>query len=302
MAIDDVANTPVRGAPATPSGADDDVVLLDCGDGRRLERFGPVLLDRPAPAVADIPRRDPPAWGAADARYDRGTGWTGPRPPAEPWRVRLGGVGLTCRLSAEGGVGCYPEHAALWRTLADELAARPGARVLNAFGHTGGLTIAAAAAGAAVAHVDASRAAVATARANAEADGFGQAPVRWLVDDARGFVEREVRRGRRYDLVVLDPPSYGHGRPGHPWRLGDDLPGLVADAAQLIDGPGASLVVTLHSTGWTEERLRWLLEDAIGSGAPADGVASISTWSMALAARSGALLPAGVGARWRVAP
>lgn len=301
MVTDEPTSIPGRRASAAAIAADDDVELLDSGDGRRLERFGPVLLDRPAPVVEGIPRRDPSAWAAADARYDRGTGWTGPRPPSGPWRVRLGGVGLTCRLSAEGGVGCYPEHAALWRLLAAELAATPGARVLNAFGHTGGLTIAAAGAGAAVAHVDASRAAVATARANAEADGLGRAPVRWIVDDASAFVEREGRRGRRYDLVVLDPPSYGHGRSGRAWRLDVDLPRLVAAAGRLLAGPGSSLVVTLHSTGWTEDRLRWLVEDAMGTGAAPGGDASVATWSTALTARSGAILPAGIGARWRAA-
>ncbi|MFM2106622.1 MAG: Ribosomal large subunit methyltransferase [Chloroflexota bacterium] len=287
--------------PTTPLGAADDVELLDCGDGRRLERFGSVLLDRPAPAVADLPRRDPAAWRAADARYDRGPGWTGPRPPTGTWRVRLGGVGLTCRLSAEGGVGCYPEHAALWRAIADELASRPGARLLNGFGHTGGLTIAAAAAGASVAHVDAARAAVGTARSNAEADGLAGAPIRWIVDDVRAFVEREVRRGRRYDLVVLDPPSYGQGGGGRAWRLADDLPRLAASAIQLLEGPDGALVVTLHSSGWTEDRLRRLLDDTapVGTGGRPGG--TTATWTTTLAARSGALLPAGIGARWEVA-
>ena len=248
-----------------------------------------------------MPRRDEGAWRGADARYDRDAGWTGPRPPAGPWTVRLGGIALACRLSGEGGVGCYPEHAALWRTLAAPLADRPGARVLNAFGHTGGLSIAAAAAGASVTHVDSSRAAVAAARANAALNGLADAPIRWIVDDARAYVAREVRRGRRYDLVVLDPPSYGHGGAGRPWRIADDLPDLAASALGLLGGPGAALVVTLHSTGWTEERLAGLLMDVGPTGGPGVGPRADETWLSTLVARSGAILPTGVGARWRAA-
>ena len=164
-----------------------------------------------------------------------------------PWPLDAGAFRLELRPTTSGEVGCYPEHAAAWAVVAAAVAEGRG-RVLNLFAHTGGTTLAAASAGAAVTHVDAARTAVAWARRNAALSGVAGAPVRWIVDDAAAFAAREARRGRAYDVVVADPPAYGHGTGGHRWHLAADLPALLASCRELGDGADSPmLVVTSHS-------------------------------------------------------
>jgi 23S rRNA (cytosine1962-C5)-methyltransferase len=234
--------------------------LLDAGVRSRLERFGPLTIDRPAPGAAGF-RLDTGAWSTADLRFDPGAGWSGPAWPAEPWPINLDGLTMELRPTASGGVGLYPEHAANLEWLAAQVRARAAVsdpavshpaepsgaqpQVLNLFAHTGLATLALARAGAAVAHVDGARAAVAWARRNAELSGLADRPVRWLVDDAAAFVAREIRRGRRYDGIVLDPPAFGRAN-GREWRLEDDLPTLLA-ACRQVAAPGAFLLLTAHS-------------------------------------------------------
>ncbi len=247
-----------------------DLELLDCGGGRRLERFGAVTVDRPA-AQAGEPRRLPDSdWARPTLRWGRG-GWVRGA-AADPWPVRVGGLTLECRPAAGGQVGVFPEHALTWgwldaavRSSAATLGREP--EVLSLFGYTGGASLACARAGARVAHVDASRPAVAWARRNAELSGLSGAPVRWLADDARAFARRERRRGRRYDGVVLDPPTYGHGSGA--WRIEDGLPDLLDEIAALC-GPRPSFVLlSAHTPGFDGERLAALLRDHLGI--PADG-------------------------------
>ena len=167
----------------------------------------------------------------ADLRFDRDGGWSGPGPPrpATAGRRTIGGLDLELRATEAGQVGCFPEHAAMLPWLRERVELRratapgdaPPVRVLHLFAYTGLATLAMAAAGAAVAHVDAARPAVAWARRNAAANGLDDAPIRWLVDDARAFVARERRRGNRYDGIVLDPPTYGHGASGRAVAAGD---------------------------------------------------------------------------------
>lgn len=233
--------------------------LLDAGDGRRLERFGTLVLDRPAPGAV-APRQAPPRWRAADLRYDAGRGWSGRASTAEPWEVEIAGLTLELRPTSSGGIGLYPEHAANVEWLEAAVRARSGAgraeggvQVLNLFAHTGLLTLAAARAGAAVAHVDSARASVAWARRNAKRNGLADHPIRWLVDDARTFTEREGRRGRRYDGVIIDPPSAGQGPAGR-WTLRERLPELLA-ACAAVATTDAFVLLTAHSTGLAGEDL-----------------------------------------------
>ena len=245
------------GRHATPPTAhhpwvtDTGYALLDAGDGRRLERFGPRVLDRPAPGAGGS-RRAAPRWPEADLTFQTYRGWTGSADPAAAWEVAIEGLRMECRATASGGVGLYPEHAANLDWLARQVTARATAleaqpSVLNLFGHTGLVTLAAARAGAAVAHVDAARTGVAWARANAARNGLADRPIRWLVDDAAAFVEREIRRGRRYDGVVLDPPAFGHGD-GRRWELPEDLPTLL-EACARVAADDAFVLLTAHSTG-----------------------------------------------------
>ncbi len=280
----------------------DGYALLDAGDGARLERFGARVLDRPHGAAA-APRRDPARWAEADLRFDRDAGWSTPGDTAiEPWPIETAGLTLELRPTDAGQVGLFPEHrlGLEWLTGAvearrSEPSADPPA-VLHLFAHTGLSTLALARAGAAVAHVDASRPAVAWARRNAERNGFADRPIRWLVDDAPAFVEREVRRGRRYDGVVLDPPSYGHGgRGSRPWVLERDLPPLLQGLRRLV-GPDGFVLLTAHTEALDAEGLAAML--GAGWRRPTTG---IERGDLILDAESGARLVLGAFARWDAA-
>lgn len=263
--------------------------LLDAGDGRRLERFGDRLVDRPAPG-ATARRRAPDLWPAADLRFDVGPGWTSRADVATPWQLVLADLRLELRATSSGGVGLYPEHGANLAWLTDAIRGRVGSAdppaMLNLFAHTGLATLAAARAGAAVAHVDAARSSVAWARRNATLNDLADRRVRWLVDDAEAFVEREARRGRRYAGLVLDPPSSGHARAGR-WTLRDDLPRLLVACAGITAADGFVLL-TAHSTGLAGEDLAGMLREAFG-----DRAVRTTVRRLAITAATGASLELG---------
>ena len=271
----------------------DDFDLIDAGDGARLERFDDHIVDRPQPGAL-APRRSPERWAEADLRFDRDRGWSGPGLEAARagWPVRIGGLTMHLRPTDAGQVGLFPEHAQHLGWLADEVTPRlaTGApvAVLNLFAYTGLATLAMASWGAAVTHVDAARPSVAWARENAAANGLADRPVRWIVDDARAFVRREARRGRRYEGIVLDPPSYGHGGGGPAWRLDDDLPDLLAVCAGLLADDGFVLL-SAHTEGFGAARLGSALRSAL---TVRPGVTT-GMGEMELAAQSGARLALG---------
>lgn len=278
-----------------------DYELVDLGVRRKLERFGSMTIDRPAPG-ADGFRLAPDRWGAADLRFDPGSGWSGPAWPAEPWPVSIGGVTMELRPTASGGLGLYPEHAANLAWLAGQLGAGAHAasdaaasrvdppQVLNLFAHTGLATLGLARAGAAVVHVDGAKSAVAWARRNAELSGLEGAPIRWLVDDAASFVAREARRDRKYDGIVLDPPAFGRAG-GREWRLEEDLPALLA-ACRAIAAPDAFVLLTAHSESTDGSGLASMLRAAFGGRA-----SSAEVVRMDLTATSGAALQLGWAVR-----
>jgi 23S rRNA (cytosine1962-C5)-methyltransferase len=279
-----------------------DVELLDAGEGRRLERFGPKIVDRPAPtALAWL--RDAAAWRSADLRFDPDAGWSTGGPDGNavavpaPWPVEIAGLTMEVRPTASGGLGLYPEHVANLAWLDARIGERLGAdagdqrpTVLNLFAHTGLVTLAAARAGAEVAHVDGARTAIAWARRNAELSGLANRPVRWLVDDAAAFVAREARRGRRYDGIVLDPPSFGHAK-GRRWRLEDELSGLLTACARILADDGVVLL-TAHTTGLDDAVLADLARAAFSSSS-----AMVSADPLELTASSGARLELGWAVR-----
>jgi len=264
--------------------------LVDVGDGRRLDRFGGRLVDRPAPAALWPPRLAPDDWAAADLRFERGAGWTGPE--MAPWTIALDGLTLELRPTGSGQVGLFPEHLAFWPWLRAALAGRPEPSVLHLFASTGATSLDLARAGARVTHLDASRPAVAWARRNAEQSGLTDRPIRWIVDDALGFVERERRRGRRYDGIVLDPPTFGHGPHGTRWELADTLPALL-DACAAIAVEDVFVLLTAHATGLDPDDLGDALVDGFD---PAPGT-DVTTEAIEQVATSGALLSLGAAAR-----
>jgi 23S rRNA (cytosine1962-C5)-methyltransferase len=267
--------------------------LIDAGDGRRLERFGDLVVDRPAPS-ADTARRETSAWASADLVFERIDGWRIARAEAPaPWTVRFGALTLELRPAESGQVGVFPEQQANWSWLAARLTETATEPVLNLFAYTGASTLALAAAGAGVAHVDASRTAVTWARRNAALSGLSDRPVRWLVDDADAFVARELRRGRRYAGIVLDPPSYGHGPGGRSWRLEQHLPSLLENCVALARRSPAFVLLTAHTVGFDGVRLAEQLGVALRV-APRD----VESGELGLVATSGAQLPLGAFARW----
>jgi 23S rRNA (cytosine1962-C5)-methyltransferase len=282
---------------------DDAYSLIDCGGGRRLERFGSFVTDRPAPGAGE-PRRAPDRWAGA-AVYHPGSGWWNADGSALVDAVHATAVGdltIEVRPAAGGQVGLFPEHLANAAWLAGAVRARAGApapgaeapEVLNLFAYTGLATLIAAAAGARVVHVDASRPAVAWARRNAELAGLAAHPVRWITDDALVFVHREARRGRRYAGLVLDPPTYGHGgRGGRPaWQFDERIMELL-DACAGVAEPDAFWLLTTHTPGWEPDRLALSLATATDARH-----AEIEALPLRLEAESGAVLRLGAAARF----
>jgi 23S rRNA (cytosine1962-C5)-methyltransferase len=270
----------------------DQYELLDFGDGRKLERFGRILLDRPSPAAEDFERQAIALWNDADARFDREqANWIGNR-PLEPWTIRHDELTFELRATDFGHVGLFAEQADNWTWIAEQAkrAARP-LKVLNLFAYTGGSTLAAAAAGAAVVHIDAASNVVQWARRNAELSLLAQQPIRWIAEDAAKFVERAVRRGNQYDAVILDPPTYGHGPSGQPWKLETDLAPLLAGLAALTKGQRAFILLTCHTPGYEAKTLSALLRSAMGPG-------NVAAGELYLATGAGRKLPSGHYARW----
>ena len=200
-----------------------DYEVLDTSEGEKLERWGKYLLVRPDPQVIWNTPKEDPCWRKYDARYNRsstgGGKWSNLRLP-ERWQVRYKELTFNVKPMNFKHTGVFPEQAANWDFIMQTIrsAGRP-VSVLNLFAYTGGATLAAAAAGASVCHVDAAKGMVAWAKENAKSSGLEAAPIRWIVDDCGKFVERELRRGRRYDAIIMDPPSYGRGPSGEIWKL-----------------------------------------------------------------------------------
>jgi len=281
---------------------DEQYKLLDFGGRRRLEQFGPWVLDRPCPTARRAKQAPPEVWFHAHAQFrgrreDAGR-WFMRAPLPPRWTVAFGRLRFELKLTDFGHVGLFPEQAENWAWLEETVAAiRPShgdpPPVLNLFAYTGGSTLAAAAAGAEVVHVDAAKNVVAWAKRNAAWSQLSEAPIHWVVEDALKFVKRELRRGKRYEALILDPPSYGHGRRGEVWRLKKHLPLLLDYCARLTDGRPAFLLLTCHTPDFDAERLAGMITQVFG---PAD---ELLARNMVLRAESGGELPSGAVVRWK---
>ncbi|MBW8637971.1 class I SAM-dependent rRNA methyltransferase [Hoeflea sp. WL0058] len=229
--------------------------LLDTGDGEKMERYGPFRIVRPE-AQALWPRSQPPAeWETADAVFtgdtdEDGVGrWHFPgKPTGESWPMRLAGVDFLARLTSFRHVGVFPEQTAHWQWMRERIEeSRRPVKVLNLFGYTGVASLVAADACAEVTHVDASKKAIGWARENQALAGLADRPVRWICDDATKFINREIRRGNRYDVILTDPPKFGRGPDGEVWQLFDDLPHMLDACRTLLSADPIGLVLTAYS-------------------------------------------------------
>ncbi|MEQ1493433.1 MAG: class I SAM-dependent methyltransferase, partial [Terricaulis sp.] len=224
--------------------ADDwaDYRLLDSGNGGKLEQVGPYRFVRPEPQALWAPARPAQDWDSADAIFAGSSGededagrWRFNRELPQSWTLKWDDLSFVSRPTPFRHLAFFPEHSVHWRYAREYLTAHRGAQpeVLNLFGYTGLASLVCAKAGAKVTHVDASKKAIGFARDNQQAAGLGEAPIRWICDDALSFVKREIRRGRRYDGIILDPPKFGRGPDGETWKLETDLPELL-DACQTL--------------------------------------------------------------------
>lgn len=270
----------------------DDYALLDSGDGRKLERYGPYTVVRPEPQCLWAPRLDAAAWEGADAIFDPSDEedagrWRFQGKPLEAWAMGWGQARFNARFTAFRHLAFFPEQAANWEWLEArirnqiETKAEPP-RVLNLFGYTGVASLVCAGAGAAVTHVDASKKAIAMARENAELSNLADRPIRWICEDARRYVQREVRRGSRYEGIILDPPKYGRGPTGEVWRLFEDLPELSALCAELLSENASFLILNAYAARISGAALAGLLADRL-----ADRGGTIEWGELALSEESG---------------
>lgn len=267
--------------------------LLDCGDRRKLERFGDQILIRGEPKAWWRANPSLQAWReAAGEIEDAGGKWQLRREARRVWQVRYGPLTLEARLTdMSKHVGIFPEQEPHWRWLNQKLRQRQRPRVLNLFGYTGVATLVAAAAGAEVTHVDASKPSISWARHNQELSGMADAPIRWLLDDAFKFVAREVRRGRQYDAILLDPPSFGRGPKGEIWKVEQQVGELLDNIKRLLAPANGLVVLTLYNLEASSVMLKGLMEDHFPGG-------SLEYGELVLPAEAGRLLPLSLFARW----
>jgi 23S rRNA (cytosine1962-C5)-methyltransferase len=272
----------------------DEYELLDLDEGRKLERFGSVSTVRPAPGAHGPPAIPLGAWDGATAEFlaeGKSGSWRRAEELPEPWIVACGGFEYILRATPSGQVGLFPEQVPWRERVAAEVG--PGTKLLNLFAYTGGTTLAAARAGAEVTHVDSARGVVGWARANAERNGLAEAPIRWIVDDAARFVQREARRGTKYDAIVLDPPSFGRGPKGEIWKIEKNLGPLLRDCAQVLSASPRFVLVTAHTRTWKPRDLGGHVERAL-VGRPG----KVQTGPLELRSTSEGVLRSGVYA-WR---
>lgn len=276
----------------------DQYALLDFGSGRKLERLGPMILDRPSPAADAARRAEVEAWRAARASYHRSDAGHGQWKPGngipQRWTIRHGPIAFELKPTDFGHVGVFPEQAENWDWLARQVATAGRLKVLNLFAYTGGSTLAVAAAGGQVTHIDAAKNIVGWARRNAGLSGLGEAPIRWIPEDAQKFVAREIRRGSRYDAVILDPPSYGHGPKGELWRMDEHFARLLACCAELTGARPRFVLVTCHSPGVSAAAL----QAEIAAVYPELEAARWDARRLAIRCGDGRRLDAGMVARW----
>lgn len=276
-----------------------DFELLDCSHGEKLERWGDYILVRPDPqAIWDTPRRDA-RWRSCDGKYTRsetgGGAWDKRRLPAS-WQIGYGELRFNIKPMNFKHTGIFPEQAANWDYIMRKIrSAGREISVLNLFAYTGAATVAALAAGASVCHVDAAKGMVAWAKENAAASGVADRPVRWIVDDCAKFVEREIRRGRRYDAIIMDPPSYGRGPGGEVWKLENELYGLVSECARLLSDKPLFMLINSYTTGLQPAVLNNMLTMTAARGR--GGL--VTADEIVLPVTEGGVLPCGASGRWQ---
>ena len=289
------------------AGAWESFSLLDCGNGEKLEQWGPYVLVRPDPQAIWKPVGKHPGWKRCDARYHRsntgGGAWENrtlpPEAVREGWAIRYRELTFLVKPMSFKHTGIFPEQAANWDFVAERTKKRLSRgkpmRILNLFAYTGAATAAALAAGAEVCHVDAARGMVAWAKENAAASGVAGKPVRWIVDDCAAFIEREIRRGRFYDGIILDPPSYGRGPGGQVWKMETNLYPFMELCERVLSDDPDFVLMSAYTAGLNPGVAGYVLGRAVGEKRGG----SVAYDELGLPCRATGLnLPCGSSARW----
>ncbi len=241
-----------------------DYQILDASSGEKLERWGKYTLIRPDPQVIWKTEKRDPLWKAADASYHRsssgGGAWNQNRLP-ESWQIGYGDLTFRIRPMGFKHTGLFPEQAANWDFMRSLIrGAGREIRALNLFAYTGGATVACAKEGASVCHVDAAKGMVESAKENARQNGLADAPIRYIVDDCKKFIEREIRRGKKYDGILMDPPSYGRGPTGEVWKIEENIDELVALAANLLSPDPLFFLLNSYTTGLSASTMKYITD------------------------------------------
>jgi len=273
-----------------------DYEVLDTGDGEKLERWKDVVLCRPDPQVI-WPKAKPELWETADARYVRsqsgGGDWEFFRKLPERWVLQFENLKFYVRPTGFKHTGLFPEQAANWQFMRERIQqSRKRPMILNLFAYTGAATVACAAAGAHVTHVDAAKGMTQWAKENRDLSGVPEDRTRFIVEDVKAFVQRELRRGNRYDGILMDPPSYGRGPNGEVWKLEDELYPLAEMCAKLLSDTPVFYLINGYTTGFAASVLGNILTRCMG------GQGAVDSGELALRVTSGGVLPCGATARW----
>lgn len=274
-----------------------DVELIDSGNGEKLERYGKFTIARPDPQALWPKKLSDKDWKKADAYFSREaleSGWKSAKPMPERWLIDFDSLKFYIKLSAFKHTGLFPENQPSWAWMRAQIknAKRP-INVLNLFGYTGGASLACAQAGANVCHVDGSKVAVNWARDNAAASKLEDKPIRWIVDDARVFVGREIKRAKTYDAIILDPPAFGHGPAKQLWKIEDDLLELLKNCRKILSPKPLFFMINGYAAGYSALAYANNLKDLFA------GKGRIETGELTIAhASDDRLLPCGIFARW----
>lgn len=311
-----------------------DYELLDSGEGEKLERFGKFVLSRPDPQALWKKRLPPAEWQKADGVFSRDGdkgGWKLAKNLPEKWQVELAGIKFWVKPTPFKHTGIFPEQSANWDWLRDVIVSyskesgtthslreprrTPQVRltprsvvpdssdsqieILNLFGYTGGATLACAEAGAKVVHIDGSKAAIAWARENAEISGLADKPVRWMLDDARSFVKREIKRGRKYHGIIMDPPAFGHGPKGEMWKIEEELAGLVDDCVSILAEKPLFFLINGYASGYSAIAYENLLKSLVAKFGGEIEAGELAIEESRIVNQESRSLPCGIFAKWR---
>lgn len=286
-----------------------DYELIDSGEGLKYERFGDIKMVRPDPQAVWGKRLSKEDWAEADVEFDRSGAlslvsgksgrWIWKRkdiPKDEKWLIDFAGQKMYIKPTPFKHTGVFPEQSENWKWTKSKIGKDD--EVLNLFGYTGGATIACLKAGAKVVHVDGSKSAITWARENAEASGVANLPVRWILEDARIFVEREIKRGRKYQGIIMDPPAFGHGAKKEVWKIDEDLLPLVKDCISLLDVDKAKFIlINGYSAGYSPIAYGNMLQ-SVSDTVKVKGEIAIGEIGIRESGANGRILPAGIFGRW----